>query len=401
MKELQKEYMNWAKEVAEKIKKKSLVVADRSRHKIPYTTENGLFNDCSEGGAICWWTNGFYGGMMWQLYHATGEELYKEIAMEIEEKLDRNLMTFWGMDHDSGFKWLTTAVANYRLTGSEQAYNRGRLAADNLMGRFNLAGRFLRAWNDSEECSRAGWAIIDCMMNLPLLYWAYEETKDPRYLQVAVAHADTAEKYFIRPDGSANHIVEFDPFTGEFIKSHGGQGVGEGSSWTRGQAWAIYGFALSYLHTKNVKYLNVACKVADFFLASTPDTGFIPVDFRQPADCVLEDSTAAAIAACGMLEIARMLQEDEVQMQGAAGSDKVKTQIGLSAVQADKYFDAAIFMLQKLAEYRCNWSEDCDNILEKCTAAFHDKEHEFAIIYGDYYFMEAIFKLTGEELFIW
>lgn len=401
MKELQKEYMNWAKEVSEKIKKKSLVVADRSRHKIPYTTENGVFNDCSEGGAICWWTNGFYGGMMWQLYHATGEELYKEIALEIEKKLDKNLMTFWGMDHDSGFKWLTTAVANYRLTGSEQAYNRGRLAADNLMGRFNLAGRFIRAWNDSEECSRAGWAIIDCMMNLPLLYWAYEETKDPRYLQVAVAHADTAEKYFIRPDGSANHIVEFDPFTGEFIKSHGGQGVGVGSSWTRGQAWAIYGFALSYLHTKNEKYLNVACKVADYFIYNIPDTGFIPVDFRQPADCTLEDSTAAAIAACGMLEIAKVMQDGEVQIQGAVGNGEANSQVGSGPDQVDKYFAAAVHMLKNLAEHRCNWSRDCDNILEKCTAAFHDKEHEFSIIYGDYYFIEAIFKLTGEELFIW
>lgn len=389
---VQNEYLIWAKEISDKIKKKSLIVAKRSGHKIPYTTENGVFNDCSEGGAICWWTNGFYGGMMWQLFHATGEVLYKEIALEIEEKLDKNLMTFWGMDHDSGFKWMPTAVANYRLSGSSEAYNRARLAADNLMGRFNLAGRFIRAWNDSEECSRAGWAIIDCMMNLPILYWAYEETKDPRYLQVALAHADTAEKYFIRPDGSANHIVEFDPFTGEFIKSHGGQGYGEGSSWTRGQAWAIYGFVLSYLHTKKEKYLNVACKVADYFVASMPESGFVPVDFRQPSNCSLEDSTAAAIAACGMLEIAKVLREN-----GCESADNQETACG----KADKYFNAAVDMLKKLAEYRCNWSEDCDNILEKCTAAFHDKNHEFAIIYGDYYFIEAIFKLTGEEFFIW
>lgn len=392
MGKVQNEYLNWAKEISEKIKKKSLIVAKRSSHKIPYTTENGVFNDCSEGGAICWWTNGFYGGMMWQLFHATGEALYKEIALEIEEKLDKNLMTFWGMDHDSGFKWMPTAVANYRLSGSSEAYNRARLAADNLMGRFNLAGRFIRAWNDSEECSRAGWAIIDCMMNLPILYWAYEETKDPRYLQVALAHADTAEKYFIRPDGSANHIVEFDPFTGEFIKSHGGQGYGEGSSWTRGQAWAIYGFVLSYLHTRKEKYLNVACKVADYFVASIPKSGFVPVDFRQPSGCSLEDSTAAAIAACGMLEIAKVLQEN-----GYESADNQEATCGT----ADKYFNAAVDMLKKLAEYRCNWSEDSDNILEKCTAAFHDKNHEFAIIYGDYYFIEAIFKLTGEEFFIW
>lgn len=373
------EYTNWAKEVSEKIKKKMAVVAERNRHKIPYTTENGVYNDCSQGGAICWWTNGFYGGMMWQLYHATKQEMYKEIALEIEEKLDENLMTYWGMDHDSGFRWLPTAVANYRTTGSEEGYNRGRLAADNLAGRFNLAGHFIRAWNDGNDGSKAGWAIIDCMMNLPLLYWAYEESKDPRYLQIALAHADTAEKYFIRADGSVNHIVEFDPFTGEFVKSHGGQGYGEGSSWTRGQAWAIYGFVLSYIHTKEERYLGCAKRVANYFITNIPENGLIPVDFRQPLDCSLEDSTAAVIAACGMLEIAKQVGE----------------------VEAKLYRNAALKMLKKLEQERCNWSETCDNIVEKCTAAFHDKEHEFSIIYGDYYFIEAIFKLTGEALFIW
>ncbi len=372
------EYIIWAQEVSEKIKKKMSVVADRNRHKLPYTTENGVYNDCSESN-FCWWTNGFYGGMMWQLHYATKQEMYKEIALEIEEKLDKNLMTFWGMDHDSGFKWLLTAVANYRLTGSEPAHNRGRLAADNLAGRFNPAGRFIRAWNDGEEGSRAGWAIIDCMMNLPLLYWAYEETGDPRYLQIAMAHADTTEKYFIRPDGSANHIVEFSPYTGEFIKTHGGQGYGEGSSWTRGQAWAIYGFALSYLHTKKECYLASAKRVANYFIANMPESYLIPVDFRQPLDCTLEDTTAAVIAACGMLEIAKLVEEAEEQL----------------------YRNAALKMLQKLEQERCNWSEDCDHIVEKCTAAFHDERHEFAIIYGDYYFIEAIFKLTGEELFVW
>lgn len=368
----------WAQEVSEKIKKKVRITAERNQHNIPYTTVEGRFDDWTDKD-ICWWTNGFWGGIMWQMYCATGEELYRRIALENEVKLDRNLMNHQGMDHDSGFKWLPTAVAHYRLTGDKEARNRGLLAADNLAGRFNPVGRFIRAWNDNGDGSRAGIAIIDCMMNLPLLYWAYEETKDPKFLQIATMHADTAEKYFIRDDGSVNHIVEFDPVTGEYMTSHGGQGYGEGSSWTRGQAWAIYGFVLSYLHTGNVKYLNGAKRVANYFIANIPESGLIPVDFRQPADCTLEDSTAAAIAACGMLVMAGELPMPEREV----------------------YEGAAVRLLQTLERERCRWDTECDNILEKCTAAFHADEHEFSIIYGDYFFIEAIWKLTGQELFIW
>ena len=290
----------WAQETAGKIKHKMRIVAERNRHKIPYTTIDGVFDDWS-GDRICWWTNGFWGGIMWQLYHATGEELYQEIALESEDKLDANLMSASGMNHDSGFRWLPTAVADYRVTGSRKSFNRGLLAANDMAGRFNPMGRFIRAWNDDGDGSKAGWAIIDCMMNLPLLYWAYEQIHDPRFLQIATMHADTAQKYFIREDGSANHIVSFDPVTGEFLETFGGQGYAEGSSWTRGQAWALYGFVLSYVHTKKDSYLNTARRVANYFIANTPESGLIPVDFRQPADCTLEDSTAAAIAAASVL----------------------------------------------------------------------------------------------------
>lgn len=368
----------WAEAVSDKIRKKVSIVAARNRNKIPYTTVNGVFNDMSIDN-ICWWTNGFWGGMMWQLYHATEDTLYQEIAIESEKKLDRNLMNYMGMDHDSGFKWLPTSVAHYRLTGNKESRNRGLLAANDLAGRFNPVGRFLRAWNDEGTGKVAGWAIIDCMMNLPLLYWASEETKDPRYRQIATIHADTAEKFFVREDGSVNHIIEFDPITGEMLRSFGGQGYEEGSSWTRGQAWALYGFILSYIHTQNIRYLNTARRIADYFIANIPESGLVPVDFRQPAQPHYEDSTAAAIAACGMLEIEKYVNDCEKHT----------------------YKDSALRMLKALDDSRCNWDEEADNLLEKCTAAYHDEKHEFSIIYGDYFFIEAIWKLTGQELFIW
>lgn len=110
----------WAQEVAKKIKEKELAVAKRNVGKVPYTAENGVFNDCS-GKEIGWWTNGFWGGMMWQLYQATNEPVYKESAEELEKKLDAALMNYHVMDHDSGFRWLPTAVANYRQFGSDES----------------------------------------------------------------------------------------------------------------------------------------------------------------------------------------------------------------------------------------------------------------------------------------
>ncbi len=371
----------WISEVYEKILAKEEKVAQRNRNKIPYTTKDGVFDDRGKT-EICWWTNGFWGGMMWQLYHATEKSVYLENALRTEIRLDENLMNRQGMDHDSGFKWLPTAVAHYRVTGDMASRNRALLAADNLASRFNPVGKFIRAWNNwdgNEDGSFAGRAIIDCMMNLPLLYWAGEELHDPRFYHIAKMHADTAIKNFIREDGSAKHIIEFDAETGEYLHSVGGQGYGHGSSWTRGQAWAVYGFMLSYIHTKEERYLATAKKVADYFIANIPDSKLIPVDFRQPETPAYEDSTAAAIVSCGLLELAKYVPETEKA----------------------KYEEAALEMLKALADKRCNWDENVDNLVEKCTAAYHDAEHEFSIIYGDYYFIEAIWKLMGKELFIW
>ena len=378
--QLNEQQTKWAQETLERVSHKLEKVSERSKDKIPYTTVNGIHDDWSGGDKIGWWTNGFWGGMMWQMYALTGKEFYKEIAENNEKKLDADLMDYDKLDHDNGFKWLPTAVANYRMTGNKASRNRGLLAASNLAGRYNSAGRFIRAWNNWDlENDRTGWAIIDCMMNLPLLYWASEELKDPRFTQIATSHADTARDCFVRGDGSVNHIVSFDPINGGMIESFGGQGYGVGSSWTRGQSWGLYGFTLSYLHTKDASYLETAQRIANYFMANIPQSGLIPVDFRQPVDVTWEDSTAAAIAACGLIELAGLKE----------------------GRQSKIYLDAALKMLKALTEKSFNWNEEEDNLLTKCTAAYHDKEHEFSIIYGDYYFLEALMKLTGKELFIW
>jgi unsaturated chondroitin disaccharide hydrolase len=376
----------WLDSVVNKITNKMEWVSEKSKYKIPYTTINNEHDDRGDkdkdfrqDDGLNWWTNGFWGGMLWLMYHETSKKEYADIAKFSEEALDQCFVDYYGLHHDVGFMWLPTAVANYRITRNVESRKRGLHAANLLAGRYNPIGKFIRAWNDLQDTDTRGWAIIDSMFNIPLLYWASEETKDPRYQQIAMLHADTVMENFVRQDGSVNHIVEFDPFHGGVVTAYGGQGYEEGSSWTRGQAWALYGFIISYLHTKKPEYLNTAKRVAHYFIANIPESGMIPVDFRQPKDPAWEDSTASAIAACGLIEIARQVGEYEREL----------------------YLGAATKLLKALDQKRCDWTKGCDCILKNCSGAYHSKDHHFSIIYGDYFFMEAIFKLKGDDFFIW
>ncbi|MFJ2043335.1 MULTISPECIES: glycoside hydrolase family 88 protein [unclassified Paenibacillus] len=376
----------WLQDIEQRIIQKLDWVSEKSKNKIPYTTVNGVHDDRSvenpsgtHADGINWWTNGFWGGMMWQMYYNTGQEKYKNVANISEDKLDAGLQQYYGLHHDVGFMWLPTSVANYKLTKNPESRKRALHAANLLAGRYNPMGEFIRAWNDISGEDTRGWAIIDCMFNIPLLYWATEETGDPRFMQIALKHADTVMNTFVRPDGSVNHIVEFDPFTGGVIKSYGGQGYGEGSSWTRGQTWGLYGFMMSYIHTGKKEYLDTAKRIAHYFIANIPDNGIIPIDFRQPNEPAYEDSTAAAIAACGLIEISKAVELHEKEL----------------------YLKPALKLLKTLDEDRADWTTDCDCILKNGSAAYHAKEHHQSIIYGDYYFIEAVYKLKGTDLYFW
>ena len=229
---------------------------------MPYVPENGAYYDMGVR-ELSAWTNGFFAGMMWQMYHATEKECFKESAEQIEERLDEALTEFVKLDHDVGFIWLHTAVANWRLTGNQASRKRGLHAAGILAGRYNPAGHFIRAWNGD----RQGIAIVDCLMNLPLLYWAAEENGTSAWKQIAIEYSNMALKYILRPDGSCNHMIDIEPETGEYRSNPGGQGYESGSSWSRGQAWAISGMALAYRYTGNENYLDAAKRTAHYFMA--------------------------------------------------------------------------------------------------------------------------------------
>ena len=261
---LLRENRAWAEETFRKIDRKFSAVTLRSRDKLPYgVDENGIHIDLTERRRP-WWTNGFWGGLNWLLYAYTKNEEYKKTAKRSEELLRPVADEFGRLDHDVGFVWHLTFGADYLLTGDEAAKNLDLYMAASLASRFVLAtkvpGGFIRAWNGKRGTAWDNYnrSIIDCMMNLPLLYWASDVTDDDRFARFAKAHADVSLRDHLREDGSVNHIVDHDRETGALTDTLAGQGYAVGSSWSRGCSWAVYGFVLSYQHTKEERYLESA-----------------------------------------------------------------------------------------------------------------------------------------------
>ena len=324
-----------------------------------------------------WWTGGFWPGLMWQLYKATGEAVYRDEALRVEALLTDEFRRFDLLNHDVGFMYLLSCGAHYRMTGDAQALSDTLHAATLLAGRFNPAG-FIRAWPGKD---RTGYAIIDCMMNLSLLYYAGELTGDPRFAKIARIHADTTIREFLREDGSSCHIVIFDSETGKALAHPAGQGYCEGSSWSRGQAWALYGFTLSAINTGEQRYLDVARRCAGYFISHIREDGLTDSDFCQPADEERIDNIAGACAACGLLELANLVGGEE----------------------GEGYRAAAMRLLRALNELCADWSDESTGILQKCTASYHDDGagRHVNILYGDYFFVEALCKLRGTDARLW
>ena len=368
----------WAEEIYDKLKTKLKAEAMRNQNVIPYISLNGRYYDLGMPDGIYWWTNGFWPGMLWQMYNATKEELYRRTAEDVEMRLDEALEGYERLNHDVGFMWLHTSVANYRLTGNKDSRRRALHAANILAGRYNPAGKYIVAWNDN----RPGWFIIDCLMNLPILYWAANETNDPRFKIIAMEHTHTAIKHLLRADGSCNHIAILSPQTGDCIETPAGQGFASGSSWSRGQSWGLYGFALAYRHTGEHKFLDAAKKIAHYAIANFAQNDWLPLaDFRSPLEPVIYDSTAAMISASGLLEIAGHVDEHEKNL----------------------YNGAACKLLKNTEKAFADWNTDTDGIIGKGTAAYHGKpeDTEVPIIYGDYFFTEAVLRLLEKDFLIW
>lgn len=370
---------NWVDDQWEKLNHKLEKVAVRSRGKIPFASAEKMHDDQAKK-EIYGWTNGFWPGLMWLMYVGTGNEEYKITAKIAEKQLDEALLIPEKLSHDVGFMWKLASGPDVQLTGDLESWRRVRRAADHLMARYNPVGGFIRAWNsEGSTINHAGWTIIDCLMNLPLLYWASEQVNDPRFKFAAISHTDKAMKYHVRPDGSVRHIVIYDPQTGEFLKDGGGQGFKQGSSWSRGQAWALYGFVLGYIYSGKEEYLETAKKIAHYFIACVCDDWLPKCDFRSPNEPVYYDSSAACCAACGMIEIAKAVPEYEKKV----------------------YLNAAMNILMAVESKFADWSEDTDFVITNSSTTAYQYEQNINIIYTDYFYTEAIYKLKGFEPLFW
>ena len=379
-KQILDENRQWAEEIFAKIDNKMSAVALRSRDKLPSTAdENGIHNDMKDTDPQ-WWTNGFFGSMNLLLYEHTGNEEYLKTAKSSEKLLDLAMPKLDKLNHDVGFMWHILSGGLYKLTGDMNSRTRNLFMACHLSARYVYGGDYISAWPSSPK-----YSIIDCMMNLPILYWASEEIGDDRFKRIAIAHADMTERQHIRDDGSVIHIVEHDRDTGETIKTHGGQGYEDGSSWSRGQSWALYGFIISYIHTKDERYLNAAKRVANYFIAACTDDWLPRIDFRAPAEPVYYDSTAAGCAACGLIELAKALPENEGGM----------------------YMNGAVNILRAMTEKFSNFDPSNDTMIlygsgrypVNCTPE-RASVHKY-LVYADFYYTEAILKLLGSEFFVW
>ena len=366
--------LSWINDAYNQSIHKVITLSKKIGVSFPHVCLNGNYN-CEP---IHFWTSGFWGGLLWLSYRETKDESLKSLAIDIEKKLNIPLHEFYDIHHDVGFMYLPTAVTHYTLTGNEESRRSALIAASHLAGRFNFKGEFIRAWTNRVNPNSTGWAIIDCLMNLPLLFWASKEINDPRFKHIAIAHANTVLKNFIREDWTVPHIVSFNPETGEKIENLGGQGLGPNSVWSRGQAWAIYGFAIAARETGDTKYLTASKNIANYFLSHLPSDQVPYWDFKTPdKDKFVKDSTASACTASGLLELSKLLTDD---------------------TEKNFYYESALIILKGLYDNYCDFSNKQDAILTKGTVSYPNNKYiNVPIIYGDYYFLEALAKLHGHQ----
>lgn len=252
------------------------------------------------------WATGFWTGMIWIAYEVTGIEKYRQVAEIHVEDFYKRIKNKIGVDHhDMGFLYTLSCVAAYKITGNEIAKKAALLAADNLCDRYVANGRFIKAWGGMDSiCENR--LIIDCLLNIPLLFWAYEVDGDYKYLEVAVNHLDTTIRTAIRDDWTTFHTYFFDVETGAPVRGETAQGYSNDSMWARGQAWGIYGLALAYRYTKRNDILHVQKMLSNKFVERLPVDNVPCWDMVFTDTKTQKDTSASPIAICGMLEMNKL-----------------------------------------------------------------------------------------------
>ena len=331
----------------------------------PHITKSGIWETTKDGH----WTGGFWIGLLWWAYKISGNVIFKKNAYKWLNLLEKRKKS---RTFDLGFLFYPSFVLGYEFTNDPRLKEVALKAAETLSKTVNKKLEFLYDEKTIDgEIFRE--IIIDIMPNLSLLWWAYEETGNEEYYNIAYIHSIKMLKELIREDNSTYQGMIFDLNTSEIIKKGTFQGISVDSCWSRGQAWGIYGYASAYKMTKENQFLDVAKNLAMYFISNLPED-YVPYwDFNATkALDTIRDSSAAAIACSGILDIYKYTQDK-------------------------KFRNYAIKILNSLIKNYLT-KKDGDGILAK--GCFYKKKnlgvHE-SLIWGDYYFVEALIKLNQLE----
>ncbi|HAT4283926.1 TPA: glucuronyl hydrolase [Clostridium perfringens] len=330
------------------------------------------------------WTDGFWTGLLWLAYEYTGDKKYRELA-------DKNVASFKNRvekdieldHHDLGFLYSLATVSGYKLTGSEDAREASIKAANKLISRYQEKGEFIQAWGELGSKDHYRF-IIDCLLNIPLLYWASDETGDAKYRNIANKHFVTSCNNVIRDDASAFHTFYMDNETGKPLRGVTRQGYSDDSAWARGQAWGVYGIPLNYRYTRNESCFNLYEGMTNYFLNRLPKDNVCYWDLIfNDGDDHSKDSSAAAIAVCGMHEMNKYLPEvDE---------------------NKEVYKYAMHNILRSLIENYMNPEiEPGKPVLLHGVYSWHSgKGVDEGNIWGDYFFLEALIRFYKDWNLYW
>ncbi len=335
-----------------------------------------------------YWTTGFWTGEIWLAYEYSQDQLLRKAAeIQVESFLKRIEQKVEVDHHDMGFLYSPSCVAAYKLIGSPKGRTAALKAANQLTTRFHEIGGFIQAWGpmDAPQNYRL---IIDCLLNLPLLYWAFEETGEEYYKTIADQHIQTTMNNVIREDYSTWHTFFFDMTTGEPDHGETCQGYKNDSAWARGQAWGIYGCALAYKYLKQEYYIEIFEKVTQYYLDHLPKD-LVPYWDLTFTDGEEEprDSSSASIAACGLLEMAKYVSPKKAEAYQSVAKKIMKSVVENYAVK--DHFLSNGLVLHSTYSNRTPYNT-CDHKgVDECN------------IWGDYFYLEALTRLHGEWNIYW
>lgn len=322
-----------------------------------------------------WWTSGFFPGVLWYLYEATGDTLLKEYACDYTSRVEKE--KYNKGNHDVGFMLYCSFGNGYRLTGNEKYKQVLLKGAESLSTRYKDHIGVIRSW----DFNRAVWqypVIIDNMMNLELLFEATAFSGDSTFYNIAVKHADTTMAHHFRPDNSCYHVVDYDPETGEVRKRQTAQGYADESSWARGQAWALYGYTTCYRYTKDKKYLDQAQKVYNFiFTNKNLPEDLVPYwDYDAPnIPNEPRDASAAACTASALYELDGYLPGNHYKET----ADKIMESLGSPAYRAKVGTNGNFILMHSVGSIP------------------HGQEIDVPLNYADYYFLEGLMRKRDLE----